>query len=218
MNWRVYSHKGSERSVNEDYAEALIRETDHILEFAVADGMGDYDCGDQASLTFVKSVLEYMDSNITHPDKQDLLIHALEAADLCLEKFNGLNNCQAGVAVAIGIVMNDVLYFTWQGNVRIYHCRESGWSQITSDHKLHIGNGVYRLSRCVKGHGIREDIPVRMLYLNKGDKLMVCTDGFYSRRGNMQNALDLIFADSDANLNNVYHHHKDDCTCLHILI
>lgn len=217
MNWRAFSHKGSERVVNEDYVGVIKRESDHILEFAVADGMGDFDCGDRASLIVVKSVLEYIDSNIACPDKQDLLIHALESADSCLERFNELNKCRAGVAAAIGMIMHNVLYFTWQGNVRIYHCRKSGWSQITYDHKLHIGNGIYRLSRCIKGEGIREDMPDGLLNLKKGDKLVVCSDGFYSQTGNIQNALDLIFDDSDSNSNNGYHH-TDDCTCLYIQI
>lgn len=215
MNWKAYSNKGSEREVNEDCVDVSYRGKENVMAFAVADGMGDYDYGDQASFVVVRAALHHIDSNLYRSDIKEVLTQALEFADSSLEKFCVSNKCKSGVAVAIGVIRHNDLYFSWQGNVRIYHCGNLGWSQITSDHTLHIGKVVYRLTRCLKGSGLREDIPVGLIHLKKGDRLTVCTDGFYSSSRDIQAIINSIFMDhnSDKKCNFI-----DDCSGIYIEI
>ena len=52
-------------------------------------------------------------------------------------------------------------------------------SCLTKDHMLNIGYGQTALSRCIKGSGLRDDIPTIRHQLKTNDKIFLCSDGFY---------------------------------------
>ena len=53
-------------------------------------------------------------------------------------------------------------------------------SELTSDHILNVDYGQTRVTRCIKGTGVREDIPVKVIKLTRNDNVFFCTDGFYN--------------------------------------
>jgi serine/threonine protein phosphatase PrpC len=63
--------------------------------------------------------------------------------------------------------------------VRIYHKHNGELKLLTTDHTLDIGYGQQRITRCLKGVGLRDDVPFLSAKLSRGDSLFFCTDGFY---------------------------------------
>lgn len=192
MKGFVFSKKGTERNINEDFASFKIVETGQYALLAVADGMGELDYGNESSKLVVDSVIAFLEEKIGTFDGKQSLLDALNHADTLLDEFSRKNNCVSGVAIAVGVVVNDMLFFTWQGNVRIYHKDKSGWLQLTTDHKLPIGNGRYGLTRCLKGRGLRDDVPLRSNAVFPGNSILVCTDGLYEVPRCMEETVKII--------------------------
>jgi serine/threonine protein phosphatase PrpC len=88
--------------------------------------------------------------------------------------------CTMGTTIALAIISDYQMFYTWQGNVRIYLKNDNGLSILTSDHILDVGYGQTRVTRCIKGIGLREDIPVKVIKLTRNDNVFFCTDGFYN--------------------------------------
>lgn len=117
-----------------------------------------------------------------------------------------------GAAVAVVIVLDHHLYCTWQGNVRIYVRHDNKLSLVTEDHIAHIGYGRTALTRCIKGAGLRDDVPFVDYELADDDSVFLCTDGMYiSAEYNMlSSSVDEIMTcigspDDDASLIKILH-------------
>jgi len=153
----------------------------------IADGMGGLRYGEIASKIACTTILSHIQVNYKdfHSELK-ILKEALEKADAKLIS-KGLNKykCQMGTTIAAAIVTDYKIFYTWQGNVRIYHKQESTLRQLTTDHVLDIGYGQQRITRCLKGAGIRDDIPLASERLSRGDSLFFCTDGFYKEHENL---------------------------------
>ena len=197
MKGFVYSIRGEERNINEDFALFKICETRNSMIFAVADGMGDLDFGNVVSRIAVFSAIEYMEKNIDTFDEERIIENALDHADVKIKDFCIENRCVSGVAIAVGILHDNVLNFSWQGNVRIYLECADKWTLLTSDHKLYVGKEGYRLSRCLKGCGLRDDIPIMNIVVRDGSNLIVCTDGLYDGCADIDMMADIIRGVSD---------------------
>lgn len=204
----IFSQKGYERNINEDYAVYKLYESSQCCTFAVVDGMGDLDYGHLVSKLVGDAIINYLDQNLNQINADIPILDALEFADSKLSEFCRGNHCRSGVAVSFGVISNNVLKFTWQGNVRLYYGKPNGWVQLTSDHKLHIGNGVYRLTRCLKGEGLRDDIPIENIAINRNNYLLICTDGLYESSEHIDNLSDIIRTNCIDNSGRF----KDDCT------
>ncbi|MBQ7237808.1 MAG: protein phosphatase 2C domain-containing protein [Bacteroidales bacterium] len=146
----------------------------------LADGMGGLSLGDMAADVVTKSVAAYIKSNYQGSDELKILHDSLNYADQELRKVSLANKSNMGAAVAVALVHDHHLYCTWQGNVRIYVCHHSELSLVTKDHIANIGYGRTALTRCIKGAGLREDVPFVHHELNDGDMVFLCTDGLYN--------------------------------------
>ncbi len=180
MNAKYNTFIGFDRNKNEDAVKVILNEESQFAFFAVSDGMGGRDIGDIAANRVNEALERIVLSKADFADKIQVLEEALIFADECLKELR-LQRDRPGVAVATGIIHNNVLYFTWQGNVRIYFKRNDEWIQITTDHVLDIGYGNRRLNRCLKGEGLREDVPFKTADMTEIQEVLICTDGFYKQ-------------------------------------
>lgn len=170
---------GSKYYSNED--RLLVKELGSIGTVAVmADGMGGLSLGDVAAEAVTRSVSDYLANNYHGNDEKATLHKSLEFADqelrkLCIEKRSNM-----GAAIAVAIVTERKVSYTWQGNVRIYLNRDGVTTMLTHDHVADVGYGRTALVRCIKGVGLRPDLPFYERKLQKGDKIYICSDGLYS--------------------------------------
>lgn len=148
------------------------------MAIAVADGMGGKSFGSLASSLVCQSIIDYA-TNAHSDNTQELLFDALEHADrrISIE----IEQCKQsmGAAVLAAIISSGQLHYTWQGNVRLYRHNQGQIICLTHDHTIDIGYGEERLTRCIKGCGLREDVPYEVSPIEVGDVLYICTDGFY---------------------------------------
>ncbi len=179
---------GSTPNHNEDY---LRYENMGINGYAVvlADGMGGLPHGEIASRIACETIISHIQTNYKDFHSEfGILKRALEKADNKIAtKGNKRHKCQMGTTIAAAIVTDYKVFYTWQGNVRIYHKQNGILKPLTIDHTLNIGYGQQRISRCLKGTGLRDDVPIKSIELSKGDSLFFCTDGFYKGNENLLN-------------------------------
>lgn len=171
------------------------------LLLSLADGMGGLDAGDLAAATVVSHINDCVARHLVSYPAAESLEKALAKADNELYGISRSSNIRLGATVASAIFETETgnLTYTWQGNVRIYTHTSQGWHQLTKDHVLPTGHGDCRITRCLKGHGLREDVPYECFCLKDTDHILLCSDGFYDvfrtlpAPGDIEN----LFDDSD---------------------
>ena len=162
----------------------------------VADGMGGHEGGQEASRIAVEAIQEVF-SDTSGTDPQSLLVTGFQIAhERILEYAAGHPELHGmgTTATAIALVENQ-LYYAHVGDSRLYLVRGSSLSRLTRDHS-YVGrlveNGVISLEEAethpqrhiltaALGAGTEAlpDTPQHSIALQKGDVLVLCTDGLW---------------------------------------
>jgi PPM family protein phosphatase len=193
---------GCQRENNEDRYAYWEPEGDE--EFArkgrlaiVADGMGGHEGGQEASRIAVEAIQEVF-SESSGADPQSLLVTGFQIAhERILEYAEGHPELHGmgTTATAIAILGNE-LYYAHVGDSRLYLVRGTSVSRLTNDHS-YVGrlvqNGVIsseeaethpqrHILTAALGAGAETspDTPQHSIALQKGDVLVLCTDGLWS--------------------------------------
>ena len=193
---------GRQRGNNED--SYLYWEPDSDKEFAkkgrlavIADGMGGYEGGQEASRLAVETVRFTYDTDF-NDDPQNALVTGLRSAHGTIQRyalqhpeFTGMGTTCTAVAI-----VERRLYFAHVGDSRLYLFRPGSRSRLTRDHS-YVGrlveNGIVRSEDAEShpqrhiltaalgcGHEVIPDVPERAVALEEGDVLVLCTDGLWS--------------------------------------
>jgi PPM family protein phosphatase len=204
---------GCQRSNNEDrysYWEPVSdKEFDRKGRLAiVADGMGGYEGGQEASRIAVETVGQVYASAVDG-DPQSVLIDALRKAHQSVHDYAEAHSELHGMGTtctAIALVGRN-LYFAHIGDSRLYRVRGGNISRLTHDHS-YVGrlveSGVISLEEAEihpqrhiltaalgSGVEISPDYPEAPVELEKGDVLILCTDGLWGllNESELQNAI-----------------------------
>ena len=162
-------------SQNEDYCKVVELEGRTLV--IIADGMGGLSLGAEAAECVCEGIAEYVSKNL---EADNLWQEAFKYADKKLHKLSLANHSNMGAAVTALIITAISCEVAWQGNVRLYLYRDNQLLQLTTDHIMNIGYGQKMLTRCLKGGGLRDDVPTKNIPLQTDDILFLCTDGFYN--------------------------------------
>ncbi len=174
----THTQKGSLNLKNEDYL--TIKELQPgTFALVLSDGMGGKDAGGDASHIVSESIIQFLEKNCDRDNYETLLYDAFLNADLELKDFNIRNRLKSGATVAAAICSEHNISYCWQGNVRIYLYNEPDIRLITNDHVLPIGYGQSRVTRCIKGEGLRDDLTVKCLRV-QNYSILICSDGLYN--------------------------------------
>jgi protein phosphatase len=193
---------GLQRSNNEDCC--LYWEPESDEEFrrkgrlaVVADGMGGYEGGQEASRLAVETVRHIYDSS-SENDPQRVLIEAMGTAHRNIQRYAEEHPQFQGMGTtctALSIVGRD-LCFAHVGDSRLYLVREAAVSRLTRDHS-YVGrlveSGIVRsedaeshpqrhilTAALGSGRDVEPDVPEHPVVLQEGDTLVLCTDGLWS--------------------------------------
>ena len=199
---------GSQRSNNED--SFLYWEPDSDEEFhrkgllaVVADGMGGYEGGQEASRLAVETVRDVYEHSFAG-DPQLALIEAFEAAHQNIQHYAQEHPQLYGMGTtctAISI-LGRLLYFAHVGDSRLYLIRGETISRLTRDHS-YVGrlveNGIVRSKmpnrtpnvifytcRPRSGPGRTPHTPELPVPLEDRDTLVLCTDGLWGLVGDQE--------------------------------
>ena len=162
-------------SQNEDYCKVVELEGRTLV--IMADGMGGLSLGAEAAECVCEGIAEYVSKNL---EADNLWQEAFKYADKKLHKLSLANHSNMGAAVTALIITETSCEVAWQGNVRLYLYRDNQLQQLTTDHVMDMGYGQKMLTRCLKGGGLRDDVPTKNIPLQTDDILFLCTDGFYN--------------------------------------
>ena len=162
-------------SQNEDYCKVVELEGRTLV--IMADGMGGLSLGAEAAECVCEGIAEYVSKNL---EADNLWQEAFKYADKKLHELSLANHSNMGAAVTALIITETSCEVAWQGNVRLYLSRDNQLLQLTTDHIMNIGYGQKMLTRCLKGGGLRDDVPTKNIPLQTDDILFLCTDGFYN--------------------------------------
>lgn len=190
------SHTGLVRDVNEDYFGYY-----HIGEYdilIIADGMGGHRGGKVASKVAVDSVREYFETHLKegHP-VESLIDESLNTANRMIRDFASANISLYGMGatVILLVVFRNSAYFRHLGDCRLYLIRNKQIRRLTKDHTLVqklLDDGIITyaesllhperniVSKALGGRLYLEfDEPVQTIELEKGDRLLMCSDGLF---------------------------------------
>lgn len=192
---------GRQRSNNED--SYLYWEPDSDEEFRrkgrlaiVADGMGGYEGGQEASRLAVEAVRNVYEHSFG-ATPQETLLRGFESAHQNIQRFAGEHPQFYGMGTtctALAIVGRE-LHFAHVGDSRLYHIRGGSISKLTRDHS-YVGrlveSGVVRsedaefhpqrhilTAALGSGREITPHFPDHPVLLLEGDTLVLCTDGLW---------------------------------------
>ena len=192
-------------SQNEDYCKVVGVEGRTLV--IMADGMGGLSLGTEAAECICEGIAEYVSKNL---EAGNLWQEAFKYADNKLHELSIANHSNMGTAVSALIITETSCEVAWQGNVRLYLYRDNQLQQLTTDHVMDIGYGQKMLTRCLKGGGLRDDVPKKNIPLQTNDILFLCTDGFYNIHEQ-----DLSSGNASVPKEDIM---NDDATCLTIKI
>jgi len=210
---------GRQRSNNED--SCLYWEPEPEEEFRrkgrlaiVADGMGGYEGGQEASRLAVETVKQVYDTAFDNAP-QTALLQAFEAAHQNIQRYAEEHPQFYGMGTTCTAltVVGRQLWFAHVGDSRLYLVRGSTIARLTRDHS-YVGrlveSGIVRaedaemhpqrhILTAALGSG-REVIPDtsdQALELESGDTLVLCTDGLWGMVGEQEMA-SLVSANTPA--------------------
>ena len=192
---------GCQREENEDSFAYWEPESDDQFRrlgrlAVVADGMGGYEGGQQASSIAVKTVCEVYES-AEDGNPQAALLHGLHTAHARIQEYSRQHPGFFGMGTTCTAVSlkEDQLYFAHVGDSRLYLIRENTISRLTHDHSYVsrlVESGVIRAEEAEHhpqrniltaalgvGSELTTDSPAAPLNLQAGDVLLLCTDGLW---------------------------------------
>jgi PPM family protein phosphatase len=195
------SDVGRQRPNNEDSylywepdSEDDFRRKGHLA--IVADGMGGYEGGQEASRLAVDTVRHIYDDAF-RGEPQSTLVAALETAHANIQRYAADHPQLFGMGTtctAVAIVEHE-LYFAHVGDSRLYLIRNQAISRLTRDHSYVsrlVENGLVRsedaeshpqrhilTAALGSGRDIIPDVPETPALLQEGDILLLCTDGLW---------------------------------------
>jgi len=163
----------------------------------VADGMGGHEGGQEASRIAVEAIQEIF-AHTPDADLQSLLLSGFQIAhERILEYAAGHPELHGMGTTATAIVLlGNQLYFAHVGDSRLYLVRGAAITRLTHDHS-YVGrlvqNGVISAEEAEThpqrhiltaalgaGTEISPETPEHSFPLEKGDMLVLCTDGLWS--------------------------------------
>ena len=178
---------GLKRDLNED--SMLSRP--NLGVWMVADGMGGHSGGDFASQAIISQVAA-LDAHLTGPDIMRAVRETLIDANTLIQAESAKRGGKTMGSTAVSLILSDEHFAClWVGDSRLYHCRDGGVSQLSSDHSL-VNEWVEQgrltpeeaevhphanvITRAV---GVAEEVEVDKIRgrHEPGDRFLLCSDG-----------------------------------------
>ena len=199
MNYSFRTDKGKKRESNQDACNAF-SPADNACFGVVCDGMGGGNAGDVASLLAVNTISERVKAGwhegMTADSVKNLLLTSITAANICVydaacaqPELSGM-----GTTVVAAAIVGDELVLAHAGDSRAYLSTEEALQRLTRDHSLvqaMVDAGTLspeaaaehpRRNYITRALGVNERIEIEFTEarVNKGDRLLLCSDGLFN--------------------------------------
>lgn len=176
IDLEIFSQAGIDK-INEDYVwHAEIAPGVSLI--IVCDGMGGLSHGAETAKLVAHSIAEYIQSHYSAESYEQSIINGFKYANDIIAIEIKRHSSKMGTSVGLTLFADNLCYYTWLGDVRIYHARGENVELLTRDH-LAIDSNHSFLSRCMNGKEFRTRPEVAELTIRSGDTVYIATDGYY---------------------------------------
>jgi serine/threonine protein phosphatase PrpC len=198
----IQSDVGCRRENNEDYSFYWEPDSDPDFQHKgrlaiIADGMGGYEGGQEASRLAVETVLAVYEREADAGLREALIKGFQTAHDRIRQYAEDHPELQGMGTTCTAVVLRDhQLFFAHVGDSRLYLVRGDSIARLTHDHS-YVGrlveSGILRAEEAEShpqrhiltaalgaGMDVSADAPVEPLNLEPGDAIVLCTDGLWS--------------------------------------
>jgi len=195
------SDVGCQRENNEDRYSYWEPDDDQTFPLKgrlaiVADGMGGYEGGQEASRIAAEAIQEVYTHTVAG-DPRSWLLAGFQAAHSRIQEFGAKYPDLHGMGTTCTAIalLDHRLYFAHVGDSRLYLIRDASISRLTHDHSYVtrlVENGIIRAEEAEShpqrhiltaalgaGSSITPDAPEQPFALQSGDVLVLCTDGLW---------------------------------------
>lgn len=199
MKYSALSDIGLKREKNEDNWNIVLDNSGNPIGFIIADGMGGYFAGEEASRIAVEEmsgmVLHCTTNNLSSDDIKEIVAKQIniindKIMDYSLQNLGGL---KSGTTLSVGMVIEDDLHIIHVGDSRVYRIRDGKIDRLTEDHSLVaelIKEGIISAdeanhhpdrNRITRALGFQENFlpDLYKVSIQQGDIFIFCTDGLY---------------------------------------
>lgn len=162
----------------------------------IADGMGGYEGGQEASRLAVQTICETY-ARASTDDHQTALVNSIRAAHIRIQEYASQHPGLFGMGTTCtaACIAGDLLHYVHVGDSRLYLVRGGSIAQLTHDHSyvarlvrsgaLHVEEAETHPQRHIltAALGVGDepvfDTPAAPVALRPGDTLLLCTDGLW---------------------------------------
>ena len=190
---KIFSYTGKGlRKTNEDYIKSEIL-SDSISLHIVADGMGGYEYGEVASKTATEAIFQFLTHSTIQGDIPALIQQAVEFANNQIHTLQNQYHTKLGTTIAGVLIIDNVGYAFWLGDVQIQHFRDNKQHFISENHTLinemkknghvstkEIERYKHIVTKSLSGTPLDSTLPVFEIKLQQGDTICISSDGLYN--------------------------------------
>ena len=140
MKYSALSDIGLKREKNEDNWNIVLDKEGNPIGFIIADGMGGYLAGEEASRIAVENmslmVLECASRNLSDESIRDIVINEINKINDRIMSYSlqNLGGLKSGTTLSVGMVIGNHLHIIHVGDSRVYRIRR--YCRLTEDHSL----------------------------------------------------------------------------------
>jgi len=204
VRYAVRSKVGSKRENNEDayridiFDGPAVTQSDCLMLFAVADGIGGHPCGEVASMIACDALADFFMTQEKNQKRyyQNALEKSFFAIDeqIRLSTRDNPNCCHMGTTLSVIIVLGEKAAIVHVGDTRIYNLRGGVLRLLTTDHTFiqdMLESGVFTaemadasphqniLTQVLGTDEPLEDIYTRAMTILDGDRILLSSDGLH---------------------------------------
>ena len=190
---KVYSYTAKgKRETNEDYIKSE-KLSNNVSLHIVADGMGGYQFGEVASQIATESIFQFVTEHVIEGDIHSLIQQVIEFANNQILSKRNQYHAKLGTTLAGVLMINNIAYAFWLGDVQIQHFRNSKQLFISESHSLindmkknraicakEMERYKHIVTRSLSGSILDEPIPIVEILLQQGDVICISSDGLYN--------------------------------------
>lgn len=199
MKYSALSDIGLKREKNEDSWNIVLDGSGNPIGFIIADGMGGYLAGEEASRIAVEEmsemVLECASGRYSSDEIDDIVAKRINIINNRIMEYslNNLGGLKSGTTLSVGMIAGDIMHIIHVGDSRVYRIRNGSISRLTEDHSLVaelVKEGIISAdeanhhpdrNRITRALGFEENFYPDIIkeVIQPGDIYIFCTDGLY---------------------------------------
>lgn len=179
------------RETNQDFI-CIDRLESGASFFLIADGMGGYEKGDEASRIVSENIFTFL--NFVESINEQNIQQAVQKANLAIKQFNIKNHIKSGATIGGIIIEKNISHIFWVGDVMVYQINKDKVLFQTKSHTLvnsllesnsikeekSLEKYKHIVTRSVSGKPSESNIGYHSTVFSQDNLFIICSDGVHN--------------------------------------